>query len=147
MPRDILEIPSSIETLSILDQDGNVDTALDPQLPDDFLLGLHRWMLLGRRFDERMLRLQRQGRIGTFAPVMGQEAANVGARQRCVHRTGWQVLQSRGRVDAGRAMEDLLLYYGGYNEGGFIPEGVNNLPTSIPVGSQGPCMPWAWPGR
>jgi len=138
MPRDILEIPSSIETLSILDQDGNVDTALDPQLPDDFLLGLHRWMLLGRRFDERMLRLQRQGRIGTFAPVMGQEAANVGATA-ALRPSDWMVVAFReaaGELMRGRAMEDLLLYYGGYNEGGFIPEGVNNLPTSIPVGSQ-----------
>ena len=36
-------------------------------------------MLLGRRFDERMLRLQRQGRIGTFAPIKGQEAAQIGS--------------------------------------------------------------------
>jgi TPP-dependent pyruvate/acetoin dehydrogenase alpha subunit len=30
-------------------------------------------MLLTRRFDERMLSLQRQGRIGTFGPIKGQE--------------------------------------------------------------------------
>ena len=36
-------------------------------------------MLLGRRLDERMVRLQRQGRIGTFAPTKGQEAAQMGS--------------------------------------------------------------------
>ena len=36
-------------------------------------------MLLGRRLDERMLKLQRQGRIGTFAPIKGQEASQIGS--------------------------------------------------------------------
>lgn len=138
MPRETIEIPSTIEHLSILDQDGKVDPALEPELEDEFLLSLHRWMLLGRRFDERMLRLQRQGRIGTFAPVMGQEAANVGATA-ALRSSDWMVVAFReaaGELMRGRSMEDLLLYYGGYNEGGTVPEGVNNLPTSIPVGSQ-----------
>ncbi|MCU0520327.1 MAG: pyruvate dehydrogenase (acetyl-transferring) E1 component subunit alpha [Anaerolineae bacterium] len=138
MPREVIEIPSTIEYLTILDQDGGADPALEPELSDEFLLSLHRWMLLGRRFDERMLRLQRQGRIGTFAPVMGQEAANVGAAA-ALRQSDWMVVAFReaaGELMRGRTMEDLLLYYGGYNEGGTIPEGVNNLPTSIPVGSQ-----------
>jgi TPP-dependent pyruvate/acetoin dehydrogenase alpha subunit len=40
---------------------------------------MYRAMLLARRFDERRLHLQRAGEIGTFAPVNGQEAAQVGA--------------------------------------------------------------------
>ncbi len=55
-----------------------MDDALEPDLPAELLLRLHRSMLLGRRFDERMLKLQRQGRIGTFAPIKGQEAAQAG---------------------------------------------------------------------
>ncbi len=33
-------------------------------------------------------------------------------------------------------MEDVLLYYAGYGEGGYIPQGINIIPTSIPVASQ-----------
>jgi TPP-dependent pyruvate/acetoin dehydrogenase alpha subunit len=33
-------------------------------------------------------------------------------------------------------MENILIYFGGYEEGGEVPEGVNNLPISVPVGSQ-----------
>jgi pyruvate dehydrogenase E1 component subunit alpha len=33
-------------------------------------------------------------------------------------------------------MENILLYYSGYNEGGRIEEGLNMLPVSVPVGSQ-----------
>jgi pyruvate dehydrogenase E1 component alpha subunit len=85
-----------------------------------------------------MLKLQRQGRIGTFAPIKGQEAANVGAVA-ALRPSDWMVVAFReaaGELMRGRSMEDFLLYYGGYNEGGYIPEEVNNLPTSIPVGSQ-----------
>ncbi|PYO51569.1 MAG: pyruvate dehydrogenase (acetyl-transferring) E1 component subunit alpha, partial [Candidatus Rokuibacteriota bacterium] len=79
MPRTVLEPQFAIEHLSILDSDGTLDTALEPQLSPDDLRRLYRAMLLGRRLDERMLRLQRQGRIGTFAPIKGQEASQLGS--------------------------------------------------------------------
>ena len=78
MPRTSLEPRFQVEYLSILDSDGNLDTALEPDLSDAELRRMHRAMLLGRRLDERMIRLQRQGRIGTFAPIKGQEAAQIG---------------------------------------------------------------------
>ncbi len=138
MPREVVELPYQVDYLSILDKDGNVDEELEPELSDEQLLDLHRYMLWGRRFDERMLRLQRQGRIGTFAPIKGQEATNVGAAS-VLRDSDWMVVAFReaaAELLRGRTMEDLLLYYGGYNEGGYIPEEINNLPTSIPVGSQ-----------
>jgi len=42
------------------------------------MLGAYRWMALSRTTDERCLTLQRQGRIGFYAPLLGQEAAQVG---------------------------------------------------------------------
>ena len=42
------------------------------------LLEAYRWMVLARVIDERCLSLQRQGRIGFYAPLSGQEAAQVG---------------------------------------------------------------------
>ena len=47
--------------------------------PPDALLDAYRIMVLARATDERCLSLQRQGRIGFYAPLMGQEAAQVGA--------------------------------------------------------------------
>ncbi len=138
MPREIIELPYTVDHLSILDPDGNVDESLEPDLSDELLLRLHRAMLLGRRFDERMLRMQRQGRIGTFAPIKGQEAANVGAAA-VLRDSDWMAVSFRetaSQLMRGQSMSDLLLYYGGYNEGGFVPEGVNTLPVSIPVASQ-----------
>ncbi len=79
MGKKEIELKEKIFHLSILDADGNLEKELEPDLDEALLTKLHRCMLLSRRFDERMLSLQRQGRLGTFAPVKGQEAAQVGA--------------------------------------------------------------------
>jgi pyruvate dehydrogenase E1 component alpha subunit len=138
MPRHVLEIPYEIEYLAILDKDGNLDEELEPELSDEFLLNLHRWMFAGRRFDERMLNLQRQGRIGTFAPIKGQEASNVGAAA-ALRDSDWMVVafrESAAEAVRGRSMVDALLLFGGYNEGGYVPPETHTMPVAIPVGSQ-----------
>lgn len=48
-------------------------------LSPESLVAAYRLMVLARATDERCLSLQRQGRIGFYAPLMGQEAAQVGA--------------------------------------------------------------------
>ena len=69
-----------------------------PRSPRDDLKRLYRGMLLGRRLDERMLRLQRQGRIGTFAPIKGQEAAQIGSVSALrAHRLDGALLPRDGR--------------------------------------------------
>src|SRR3989449_10162828 len=90
MPRITLEPRFQVEYLSILDSDGNLDTALEPKLAGEDLRALYRAMVLGRRLDERMVRLQRQGRIGTFAPIKGQEASQMGSAF-TLRRVDWMV--------------------------------------------------------
>jgi pyruvate dehydrogenase E1 component alpha subunit len=90
MPRKNINITDKVEFLSILNEKSELDKKLEPDIPDDFLLKLHRTMLLARRFDERLLSLQRQGRIGTFPPVTGQEAAHLGAVA-ALQSTDWMV--------------------------------------------------------
>src|SRR5512145_37931 len=120
MPRKLLEPRFSVEYLSILDADGKIDTALEPEIPPDRLKELYRAMLLGRRLDERMVRLQRQGRIGTFAPVKGQEASQLGSAF-ALRRTDWMVPSFRetaAMLWRGWSIEKLLLFFAGYLEGG-----------------------------
>ncbi|MFP4345868.1 MAG: pyruvate dehydrogenase (acetyl-transferring) E1 component subunit alpha [Anaerolineales bacterium] len=138
MPRKVIDLEYRVEHLSILDKDGKVDEDLEPDIPDELLLKMYRSMLLARRFDERMLKLQRQGRIGTFAPVKGQEAAQLGSIA-LLNEDDWMVpafRETAAELWRGRKMENILLYFGGYEEGGEVSEGVNNLPISVPVGSQ-----------
>lgn len=138
MPRSELELPVHLERLSVLDEDGNLDEELVPDLDDDALRELHRTMLLSRRFDERRLKLQRQGRIGTFAPAIGQEAAQLGAVS-ALGDDDWFVPSYRESTMAlwrGTPLWGLLLYDAGYNEGAEPPEGQKDLPISVPVSSQ-----------
>ena len=64
--------------LQIIDPGGKV-VAPQPELGSKELLELYRLMVLSRHFDRRALALQRQGRLGTYAMLEGQEAAQVGS--------------------------------------------------------------------
>lgn len=135
MPRSDLDVAVRLERLSILDEDGTVDDDLVPDLDDDLLQQLHRTMLLSRRFDERLLQLQRQGRIGTFAPAIGQEAAQVGSAA-ALTDDDWMVPSYRDSAAAlwcGTPLWGLLLYDAGYNEGARVPEDQHDLPLAVPV--------------
>ena len=139
MPRKKIDIPEHyVEYLSILDEEGRLDSDLEPDIPDELLLKLHRAMVLGRRFDERMLNLQRQGRIGTFAPVTGQEASQLGAVA-ALRASDWiapSFRETAAQLWRGTPMESFLLLFGGFAEGAQGVAESNDLPVSVPVGSQ-----------
>jgi pyruvate dehydrogenase E1 component subunit alpha len=140
MPRIALEPRFQVEYLSILDSDGNLDTALEPKLADTDLRSLYRAMLLGRRLDERMVRLQRQGRIGTFAPTKGQEAAQMGSVF-SLRPKDWMVPSFRetaSMIWRGWPIEKLLLFFAGHLEGGQPAPDQHDLPITIPVATQLP---------
>jgi pyruvate dehydrogenase E1 component alpha subunit len=61
----------------VLDAEGHL-LGYDPEVPDVELTAMYRWMVFGRQLDERGLQLQRQGRIGVWGPMIGQEAVQVG---------------------------------------------------------------------
>jgi len=138
MPRNTIDIPDKVENLSILNEKGELDASLEPDIPEELLLKLHRAILLSRKFDERLLNLQRQGRIGTFAPISGQEAAQLGAVAP-LRPSDWMVpafRETAAEIWRGRSLESVIMYNNGYNEGAEIPQNLNNLPISVPVGSQ-----------
>jgi 2-oxoisovalerate dehydrogenase E1 component alpha subunit len=62
----------------VLDDDGNVlGGAQYPQLADEKLRQLYRTLVLVRTMDERMMRLQRQGRLGFYMMSTGEEATHL----------------------------------------------------------------------
>jgi pyruvate dehydrogenase E1 component alpha subunit len=140
MPRTVLDVPFQIEHLSILDSDGNLDTALEPEIAPTALQAMYRSMLVGRRLDERMVRLQRQGRIGTFAPIKGQEASQVGSVF-ALRPQDWMVPSFRetaAMIHRGWPIERILAFFAGYLEGGQPGPDQRDLPIAIPVATQLP---------
>ncbi|TKB26863.1 pyruvate dehydrogenase (acetyl-transferring) E1 component subunit alpha [Desulfopila sp. IMCC35006] len=138
MGRKHLALTNNIDHLSILDENGILDLELEPEITNEAHLKMLHAMLLGRRFDERMLDLQRQGRIGTFPPIKGQEAAQIGTVA-LLRDSDWLVpafRETAAEIMRGRSMESVLLYYNGYNEGTIIAEKQRDMPMSVPVASQ-----------
>lgn len=138
MPRKPLDVPVKLEYMSILGENGEVDKALEPKIPNDELKSWYRWMLLARRVDERLLKLQRQGRIGTFPQSTGHEAISLGSIVN-INKSDWHVPAYRelaGFLYRGWSLETVLLYWSGLEEGAQPPEGVNDTPICVPVASQ-----------
>src|SRR5438552_13722711 len=140
MPRTRVEPRFQVDYLSVLDSDGTLDSALEPEISPDTLQRMYRAMLLGRRLDERMVRLQRQGRIGTFAPIKGQEASQLGSV--CTLReSDWMVPSFRetaAMLWRGWPIEQLLMTFAGQLEGCQPAPEQHDLPITIPVGTQLP---------
>lgn len=138
MPRKPIKLKEKVESLSILDGQGKLDQALEPKLDGDRLIYLYRLMLLSRRFDERMINMQRQGRIGTYGPCRGQEACFCGASP-VMERDDWVVHAFRETgsfFHRGWPIERVIQFWGGYEEGCEPPEGVNDLPIAVPIATQ-----------
>ena len=69
-----------VDTLSVLSPDGKiVNKDLLPELSDDQLKEIMYRMVFTRTWDDRAVNLGRQGRLGFYAPVSGQEATMVGS--------------------------------------------------------------------
>ncbi|MBM4395076.1 MAG: thiamine pyrophosphate-dependent dehydrogenase E1 component subunit alpha, partial [Deltaproteobacteria bacterium] len=86
----------------------------------------------------RMLKLQRQGRLGTFGPCTGQEAASC-APALAMGEKDWLVTAFRemgGRLLRGEKPVRTLLFHNGYEEGNHNPDAPRLLPISIIVGTQ-----------
>src|SRR5699024_5492708 len=68
------------DQVQLLDEEGNVNEHYKTTTTsNDQLLEMYKWMKKARLIDQKLLRMQRQGRIGTYAPFSGQEAAQVGS--------------------------------------------------------------------
>ena len=138
MPVTTAYAPPKIEHLSILKPDGTVDKKLEPDVPKEDLLRLYELMCFSREWDHRRLKLQRQGRIGTFAPAHGQEAAQAGSIY-CTTDDDWFCPSFRESVcffHRGADPVDDLLYAAGFEEGMNIPDGAKITPICIPIGTQ-----------
>ncbi|MFQ5620362.1 MAG: pyruvate dehydrogenase (acetyl-transferring) E1 component subunit alpha [Candidatus Nanoarchaeia archaeon] len=137
-----------VQYLQVLDEKGKVDSKLMPKVPDKTVLKWYRDMVLARKFSDKMLSLQRQGRMGTFAPVDGQEACQVGSCA-ALQPDDWMVPAFREiacYVHRGENLVPMLLYNMGSEQGNVGEKGFNNFTAAVPVASQyvhGVGLAWA----
>lgn len=131
--------PLKKKVLQILDNEGNIiEKSLEPKIDDDKLISMYKTMVLGRVADIKAVQFQRQGRMLTYAPNHGQEAAQIGAMA-ALEKTDWLATAFRefnAMLYHGATLEQLYLYWYGNEFGSKFDDGVNILPINIPIGSQ-----------
>ncbi|WP_019533565.1 pyruvate dehydrogenase (acetyl-transferring) E1 component subunit alpha [Paenibacillus ginsengihumi] len=128
-----------VQPLSVLDTNGNVvNEAAMPKLSDEQLKELMRRMVFTRTWDQRAVNLTRQGRLGFYAPVSGQEATMIGS-EFALNKDDFICPGYRDMpqiVWHGLPMYQAFLYSRGHQHGGQIPEGVHVLMPQIIIGAQ-----------
>lgn len=139
MPERIVE-SCQVLFLSVLDENGNVDDALMPSLTDDDVKRSYELMVLSRTFDQRALSLQREGRLGTYASILGQEASQIGSAL-AIRKSDWIFPSFREMavyITMGYPLHMLFQYWSGDERGIAPPQDLNIFPLCIPVGTQVP---------
>jgi pyruvate dehydrogenase E1 component alpha subunit len=139
MPRDVIDT-FTVERLSILDEQGNADEALMPSLGPAEIRRLYELLVLSRTFDQRALSLQREGRLGTYPSILGQEASQVGSAF-ALNRKDWvfPAFRETGvQITLGYPLHLILQYWGGDERGDKSPADLNIFPICVSVGTQIP---------
>jgi pyruvate dehydrogenase E1 component alpha subunit len=117
------------------------ETGHAPALEGELLLDAWRAMLRSRVCDQRCFSLQRQGRLGVFSPVNGEEAAVVGSAWALDPARDWVVPQYRelpAMLRQGYRLAQALHYYRGNPAGSRMDPGVRLLPYQISLAAQIP---------
>jgi pyruvate dehydrogenase E1 component alpha subunit len=135
--------PASVptETVQLLRPDGTLvpDADYEADLKEEDLREIYRWMVLARRLDQESTNLQRQGELGVYTPLLGQEAAQVGSAY-ALEPKDWIFPSYRELAPAlmrGIDAADVLhLFRGTWHGGLWNPREHNVAPYSVPVGTQ-----------
>lgn len=130
-----------VKYMQILDENSNVDDSLLPKEIDNAkLIDMYKWMVFARALDAKVLSLQRQGRAVTYAPLLGEEATQIGSalamRKDDIFVPAFR--QHGVYLARGLPLDLLFIYWRGYEEGGAIPKNVKGMPVIVPVATQMP---------
>jgi len=130
--------PLKGERLQVLDEKGAARADLEPAIDGQTLRKMYVNMSLARAADAKALKLQRQGRLGTFASSRGHEACQGGVAS-AMQGSDWIFPYFRDLgiyVTLGFPLQDYFHYWMGNEAGNRTPEGMNIYSFAIPVASQ-----------
>ncbi len=133
------KVADNFPMFQILNEEGEVvNKAAVPDLSDDQLKELMRRMVYTRILDQRSISLNRQGRLGFYAPTAGQEASQL-ASQFALEKEDFILPGYRDVpqiVWHGLPLYQAFLFSRGHFHGNQMPEGVNVISPQIIIGAQ-----------
>lgn len=131
--------PLKDELFRVMDEEGKiVNKEWLPDLSDEKILESFKFLLYARTSDLMAVSYQRQGRMYTYPPNLGQEAI-AGAAGFVMDDNDWLVPAFRelgAWLKKGARMRDIFLYFGGHEDGSKWSDAKNFLPSSVPIASQ-----------
>lgn len=131
--------PLEDKMLCITNNEGNiVNEKLMPNLDDNTIVDVYKKMFYERVADEMAISYQRQGRMFTYTPNLGQEAIHIAAGMNIRHED-WLVPAFREMgvlLAKGVTMKEMFLFYLGNEHGGSFKNAHKTLPISISIGTQ-----------
>ncbi len=132
-------VGAEFPTYQALDLDGNVvNEDLIPDLSDDELVELMSQMVWSRVLDQRSTALNRQGRLGFYAPTAGQEASQLASHfafeKEDVLLPGYRDVPQL--IQHGLPLSQAFLWSRGHVAGNIYPEDLQALPPQIIIGAQ-----------
>jgi 2-oxoisovalerate dehydrogenase E1 component alpha subunit len=131
-------VPQDSELIQLLTPEGERVDHPEYPLDDVDLAGMYRDMVLVRRFDTEAIALQRQGELGLWASLLGQEAAQIGSgRALSPGDMAFPTYREHG-VAWCRGLDPLQLLelFRGVNHGGWDPEEHKFHLYTIVIGDQ-----------
>jgi pyruvate dehydrogenase E1 component alpha subunit len=131
----------SVDYMQIMDEFGNIDLSLfPPDVTDAKIIDMYKWMSFARALDAKALSLQRQGRAVTYAPILGQEATQIGSGLAMGEKDFFvpNFRQHGVFLVRGLPLDAFFLYWKGYEEGSTVGKNVNAVSYIIPVATQLP---------
>lgn len=133
------KVSSDFPTFQILDQNGKITNRdLIPDLSDEQLVDLMTQMVWSRVLHQRSTALNRQGRLGFYAPTAGQEASQL-ASHYAMEKEDYLLPGYRDvpqLVQHGLALKEAFLWSRGHAGGNLYPEELKALPPQIIIGAQ-----------
>lgn len=133
------QVANQFQTLQILNEEGEVvNESAMPDLSDEQLQELMTRMVYTRILDQRSISLNRQGRLGFYAPTAGQEASQL-ASQFALEKEDFILPGYRDVPQIiwhGLPLSQAFLFSRGHFQGNQIPEGVNVISPQIIIGAQ-----------
>ena len=96
--------------MHVIREDGSLDPTLDPGLSIDQVVALYKAMLRTRIVDDRLEKLQRQGRIAFHVGSLGEEAAIIGSHA-ITHPPSILSISFDGLYSSRQKFEDLSILF------------------------------------
>lgn len=131
--------PIEDKTFRIIDNDGKViNPDYMPDIDQATITEVYKKMLYARTADLMAVSYQRQGRMYTYPPMIGQEALQIAAAQ-VIRKEDWLVPAFREvalMMEKGVKLSEIFLYYMGNEDGSKFVDAHRVLPITVPIGSQ-----------